>query len=133
MADGNVAVVRRMYERWNDGEVDAALRDHWHDDAVMHFPEGFPDPGPWEGLDEISAHFHRLREDFSQQRAELHDPETHGDWVLIRSVWKVRGDRSGIPGELGSYAAFRVVDGRVAEARYFLDRAEAREAIGAEE
>jgi len=51
--------------------------------------------------------------------------------VLIRSVWKVRGDRSGVPGELGSYAVFRVVDGKVAEARYFLERGEARQAIGA--
>jgi ketosteroid isomerase-like protein len=131
MDDGSVAVVRRMYEMWNEGDIDDALREYWHEDAVLEFPEDFLESGPWMGRAAIAAHFHRLREDFTQQHASALDPEVHGDWILVRNVWKIRGDRSGVEGQTTTTAIFRIVDGKVARARYFVDRDEALEAIGA--
>lgn len=126
----NRELVARLYEMWNAGQADAAFRDHWADDAVLHFPDEFPESGPWVGREAIIAEFHRLREDFGRQHLTVSDVVEHGDWVVTRTVWHVRGDHSGIEGEFALGVAFRLSGSRVAEARYFWEYADALGAAG---
>jgi ketosteroid isomerase-like protein len=132
MSHENVEIVRRSTELWNAGEVDA-LRELFHPDAVLHIPEGLPETGPFSGVDQVIEQYRRMGEDFSQHHLEHTDTEGRGDCVIVRYCWSVRGDYSGIGGELRYTGVFRLRAGKIIEVRYCWDDAEALEAMGLSE
>jgi ketosteroid isomerase-like protein len=132
MSEENLEVVRRSTELWNAGDVEA-LRGLFHPDAVLHIPEGLPEKGPFSGVDQVINQYRRMGEDFSQHHLESTDTEARGDCVIVRYCWIVRGDHSGIGGELRYTGIFRLRDGKITEVRYCWDHDEALAAAGLRE
>jgi ketosteroid isomerase-like protein len=48
MSQENVEIVKAAFEAWNAGDMDA-LREHFDPGAILHLPEGWPEPGPFVG------------------------------------------------------------------------------------
>jgi ketosteroid isomerase-like protein len=132
MSQENVDIVRRSTELWNAGDVEG-LRELFHPDVVLHIAEGLPEKGPFSGVDEVIKQYRRMGEDFTQHHLESTDSEARGDWVIVRYCWTVRGDYSGIEGELRYTGVFRLRTGKIIEVRYCWDHAEALAATGLSE
>ena len=75
----------------------------------------------------------RILADFGEQRLTIDEIVENGDWVVTRLAWTVRGDPSGIEGDIRSSGAFRLRAGRIVELHYFWQHAEALKAVGLEE
>jgi ketosteroid isomerase-like protein len=125
----NLEIVRRFYELWNARELDA-LASLFDPQAVAYTAEGWPEPGPWHGRAAITGELRTLQEDFSELTILLEQIDAHQDWVLTRHHTLARGDRSGVEGEFRNSVAFRLRAGKIVEARFFWDHADALRATG---
>jgi ketosteroid isomerase-like protein len=132
MSQPNVEIVRRSVEAWNAGDL-VTMELFFDPAGVMYAPEGWPEPAPWHGRDEVFAEFRRIRADFGHDQVELDDPVTNGDWVLVMSTRHLRGVRSGLAGQMRVSYATRLRAGRIVEARFYWDHGEALKAVGLED
>jgi ketosteroid isomerase-like protein len=129
MSQETVEIVRRSTELWNAGDLEG-LRELFDPDAVLHVPEGFPEKGPFSGVDQVIKQYRRLGEDFSQHHLESTDIEASGNDVIVQYCWTVRADHSGIGAELRYTGIFRLRTRKIIEVRYYWDHAAALEAAG---
>jgi ketosteroid isomerase-like protein len=129
MSQENVEVLRRCFDLANDGDLDA-VADLYDENAVLHAIEGWPEPGPWYGRAAILGEFRRLWEDFVEGKLEITEIDDHNDWVLVKGVWHVQGYRSRVGGTFANTLAARLRSGKIVEARYYWDHAEALKAAG---
>ena len=129
MSGENVEIMRRVFQLANEGDLESVAAAY-AEDAVLYGPQDWPEPGPWHGREAILVELRRLWEDFEGDLV-IEDLAAHGDWVLVRHAWRVRGSRSGVPGEFHITLAAHLRDGEVDEARYFWQHAQALEAAGA--
>lgn len=128
MSHENVEVVRRAYEAYNSGDL-VALRDGLHPEIVMHHLEGWPEPGPSVGPDEVMREYEQLREAWQRGDSVEHgDLIEAGDRVLSRDVWRGSGTGPNAVMEFTSVYTFR--EGRVITVQRFWDHEEALEAVG---
>ena len=125
----NLAVAQLGVDIFNSGDL-TRLAEIYDPDVVLHTPPGWPEPGPFRGVEAAIGQFQRVVEDFEDARLEASRAEAHGDAVLLPFRWIVRGDHSGLEGEFRMTAIIRFRDGKVVELRYFWDEAEARAALG---
>ena len=61
MSQENMEVVRRSFEAWNAGDMDA-FRELYDPDAIMRMAEDWPEPGPYVGREAIMREFEQLRQ-----------------------------------------------------------------------
>jgi steroid delta-isomerase-like uncharacterized protein len=130
----NKAIVRKMIEMWNRGDVDAAL-EYWSGDAINH--GRFADGDPRElriprGSDGLRRVLLSLQAAFPDRRWQVQDIIAEGDRVVCRLT--VSGTHRGIPAmpvEGGALLqaippagkhysvqhihVFRIAEGRIAE------------------
>jgi ketosteroid isomerase-like protein len=132
MSEENVEVVRRSTELWNAGDMEG-LRELFHPDAVLYVPEGFPEKGPFSGVDQVIKQYRRLGEDFPEDHLEHIDTEARGDRVMVRYRRTVRSEHSGVGAELRYTGIFRFRTGKIIEVRYYWDHTVALEAPGRSE
>jgi uncharacterized protein len=127
----NVELVRAGFQAWNAGDLDA-LRDLFHPDAVLRSPGGWPEQGPYVGLEAVMRGFKQLREAWD---TVSHEPVTDfidiGDRVVVRST--LRGIGRGPEFHQESTLVFTLRKGRVLGLEFFWEHAEALKAVGLEE
>jgi ketosteroid isomerase-like protein len=131
MAQENVELVRRVYERWNGGDFDAAaeLLDpevRW--DGYSHLPES----GTREGIDEVRSWTDAFREAWGEVRVEVEElVEIDDDSVLafVRVTARGRGSGALVVSGLDGHI-WTVRDGRVVAVRMFQGTDEAVAAAG---
>jgi ketosteroid isomerase-like protein len=129
MSEEHLQVVRRFYELWNARDFDAMaplLAPH----AVVYTPDGWPEPGPFHGRDAIMREVRTVQEDFGVLTILLEQIAAREDWVLTRHHTHGRGDRSGLEAEFRNSVAFRLRAGKIIEARFYWDHADALRALG---
>jgi ketosteroid isomerase-like protein len=59
MSQENVEVVRRSFEVWNAGDMDA-LREMQDPGIIWRGPEGWPEPGPYAGREAVMRQVNQL-------------------------------------------------------------------------
>ena len=129
MSQENVETLRRAYEAYNRGDLDAAVADISPDSEYVPIGAvpGFRDalPGP-EGYRRILAW---LRDAFDDAHvdAELTDA---GDQVLASLTVRGRGKQSGLETTREFWQVWTFRDGKAVHGRGFMDREEARKAAG---
>ena len=131
MSQENVEVVRRTYEAWNAGDMDA-LREVYDPDVIMRAIEGWPEPGPYVGREVVMRWFAQLRETWDADTMELaSDFIAAGDRVVARQIW--HGAGRGPEANMEMTVVFTVRDGRIFYVEFFWDHAKALETLGLSE
>lgn len=119
---GNVSAVRRSYDAFSRGDMDAVVAD-MDDEIEWQQAQGLPHGGTYRGLDEVRRHvFDPLDRDWwSEFAAEPEELLDAGDEVVVlgryRGVAKSTGRRLDVP----FVHVWSLRDGRVWRFRQFLD------------
>jgi ketosteroid isomerase-like protein len=132
VSDENVEIIRTGFEAWNAGDMEG-VREIYDLHAVMRYPPGFPESGPFFGREAIMRQFERLRDalDEHDSLVLVSDFLDAGDRVVVRFAW--RGEGVGPAMDLEMSVLYTVRSGRVIEAEFFRSQAEALEAAGLSE
>ena len=126
MSRENVEVMRVAYEAWDAGDLDA-LREMHDPDVIARYPEGWPEPGPFVGVEAVMRQLDQLRETWDANATEVIFIDA-GDRVVVRGIW--RGAGHGPAFALEGSAVYTLRKGRISMIEYFRDHAEALEAVG---
>ncbi len=70
MSQENVEIVRRIFEAWNAGDMDA-IRELFGPDIIWRAPEGWPEPGPYVGREAVMRQLGQMRETWDADNFEL--------------------------------------------------------------
>jgi ketosteroid isomerase-like protein len=130
MSEENVEIVRKSYENWKRGDLDATL-EHLDDDVVTRGPEGWPERVQ-HGKDAVRSFLEGYAETVGHDTVieELRDA---GDRVVVRTRAHLSGDQSGIEGDLQVSHVMTFRNGKIVLMEYFWDHQEALEAAGLRE
>ena len=138
MSQENVEVVRRAFDSFNRGGVDACVSDGvWSPEIVWDAtPTGIPGIGAYRGREEVKRFF----EDdwfksfpFEAWELELEEVLNPGDQVVAMGRQRGRGASSGVAAELEFAQICTLRDGQVVRVDTYLDREKALEAAGLRE
>ena len=133
MSQENVEVVMEGIRRFESFDLDGVTR-LWHPDSRITGPEGWPEPGPFEGRDAVIGQFRRLAADWGQQRvSDVEVITDSGEWVVVTLRWEVEGGKSGADTAASFAVAYRVNDRRMSEAHFRWTLEQALEAAGLSE
>lgn len=133
MSPTNVEIVLEGLRFYEVNDMSAAA-EVYSEDAWISGPEGWPEQGPFRGREAVFEQFERLKAGWDEHRfADVATVAARGDWVVIRFTWEAHGATSGIETAFDVCAAYRVVNGLIAEAHFRWDEAKAREAAGLSE
>ena len=128
MSQENVEIVRRSFEVWNAGDMDA-LRELFDQGIIWRAAEGWPEPGPYAGQEAVMREVEQLRETWDSDSFELiSDFIDIGDRVAVRFIWKGAG--YGPESNIELTAVDTVRKGRIVAIELFWDHADALEALG---
>ena len=132
MSQENVEVVRRGYDAWNRGDMNAHLA-LYSSDARVYPLEDFADSQIRHGLQEIRRLFAELREPWERDEIEAKELVAAGDYVVADNLWRGVMKGTGDEVEMRVGIAFLLRDGKVAEFRLYRSFDEALEAAGLSE
>ena len=133
MSEENVEVIRRGYEAFERGDLDAVVADFAPDveyvaagiipgrTGIYRGPEGYKDFIAW------------LDEEFTDSHVQIDALIDAGDSVVAGLTVSGQGRRSGIPGSFTFWQVWRLSNGKVVHGQGFVDKAEALEAAGLSE
>ena len=158
MPEGNVEIVRAMFDAWNRGDTDAAFREAGYgidsgrtppaselekfSDVLAPFdPEVEAEPPPGgltagtyhghEGLIKLISEFWGQ---FDERRSEIKECiPAGGDRVIITLLHHARGKLSGVEVEMWHHQVLTLRDGKIVRWQMFLNREEALAAAGLSE
>jgi ketosteroid isomerase-like protein len=138
MSQENVEVVRRAFEAFNRGGVDACISEGvWSPEIIWDAtPSGIPGLGVYRGHEEVKTLF----EDdwfnafpFEEWAVELEEVIDAQGRVIAMSRQHGRGASSGAVAELEIAQINTLRDGQIVRIDNYLDRAKALEAAGLSE
>ena len=125
----NVDVVRELVRRWNAGDYDGIL-ELYRDDVVMTAGPEWPDPGPWEGKEQVAWNQRQWLDAWDSIEMVVDELETSGPKVLSIGKWISRGKASGLGGEMPAIIVLTLDGGLVSRFEWYQDVDEARRAAG---
>ena len=131
MSQQDVEVVRRSFDVWNEGDIEA-IRGLYAEDAMIE--SGIVElGGTMEGDDPIGHWVAEMKETWAEARWEL-ERVVEGDGVVLSFYRAVGiGRLSGIEVVREVAAVYRIRNGLIASERVYLDRDEAVKAVGLRE
>jgi len=131
MSQENVEIVRKAFEVWNAGDMDA-VREFYDPDIIVRPPEGWPEPGPFVGREAVMGQWEQLRETWDADEVEpIGDFIDAADRVVVRQAWRGAGHGPSLNMEMTN--VFMVRNGRIVNQEFFWDHTEALEAAGLSE
>jgi ketosteroid isomerase-like protein len=131
MSQENVEIVKAAFEAWNAGDMDA-LREHFDPGAILHLPEGWPEPGPFVGREACMRQWQQMRETWDGDAFELLSDFIDGaDRIVMRFIWS--GVGYGPQSNIEVTGVYTVRKGRISGVEHFWDHAEALETLGLSE
>ena len=134
MTQADVEIIRRGYEVWNESGPAAVTEQFWAEDVVYREGPGWPDAGVFEGREAALARMEGLIELVGPITVHLDELIDVGDGRVVANTRMVGESATGNPPYTQEFAVVhRLRDGLVVEADYYLDRAQALEAVGLSE
>ena len=131
MSQENVETVRRAFEAWNAGDMDA-FRELIAPDAIVRTLAGWLEPGPHVGREAAMRFFDGIREAWDADTLEwVGEPVAAADRVVIAMTWHGAGHGPQVKMEMT--CIYTVRNGSIRGWEFFWDRAEALEAVGLRE
>lgn len=95
MSAEGIRYVRRAFETFNSGDIDAWL-DLLHPEIVWHTRVDEPDAGVYRGREGLRSLVEMWLEQFEHLRCEGMEYIEEADWVLVPCRFRGRGRGSGI-------------------------------------
>jgi ketosteroid isomerase-like protein len=134
MSQDNVEVVRRGWDAWGRGGVDAML-EFLDPQVEWRVRADLPDAGTYhghEGIRQLLARFEEVLEDMGAAAQEYIDV---GDRIVVPLHWWGRGRRSGVEvaERQGETWVFTVRAGRITEVEEYRHKQDALKAVGLEQ
>jgi ketosteroid isomerase-like protein len=131
VSEENVALVRRAFDAYTAGDIDAVLRLCAEDIVVMQAPEVPGVPPEQHGHEGVLDAFRIWPEQWDDFEIEIQrvvaDP---GDYVVVRTRQTGRGKQSGVEVEADFTFVFTIAHGKIREWRIFVDESQALTAVG---
>ena len=131
MSEENVDAVRKAFEAFNRGDLDAAL-ERMHPDIEWRTADTFPDAATYRGREAVRDFWQTWRDTFRGFRLHLEECVPVGeDYVL--ATFRVSGEGTGSGASVESPAVFQLGEvraGRVTWVGMFLTEGDALEAAG---
>jgi hypothetical protein len=130
MSQENVEIFHKVVRLYEADDLDG-IKALLHPEVESTPVEGWPEPGPFIGRDELLAQFERNTAEVEEHRiSNVSIVAEDQDWVVGEFRWEVRGLGSGIQTHLDVVAAQRVERDRIVELHFRLGREAALEAAG---
>jgi ketosteroid isomerase-like protein len=131
MSEKNAEIVRRGFDAFNAGDMDAVL-ELFDPKVILRMPEGWPEAGPFVGREAVMRQFKQMRETWDTDDLEpISDFIAAADRVLVRVFW--RGAGYGPESSIEFTIVYTVRKGSVFYQEFFWDHAEALETAGISE
>jgi ketosteroid isomerase-like protein len=131
MSEQTSDLIRRGYDAFNRGDVDAALAQ-MHPDVEWHVLDVFPDADVYHGHEGVRRFWELWTESFEDFRIEIEEIVERRDGVVVmgRVVGRIKG--TGDELETPTYAQLWTVrEGRASRVEMFPSKQQALEAGGA--
>jgi ketosteroid isomerase-like protein len=130
MSESSVDTVRRLFERLDEGGVEAAI-ELMSEDFVSEVPPSMSaEPDVYKGHDGARRYFAGFDDLIDDVRFEPLDFVDHGEAVIVWMRFSGRGSASGIEVELHAAVISWVRDGKVTCMAPYPDMDSARQALG---
>jgi ketosteroid isomerase-like protein len=133
MSQENTELVRRGYEAFAQGDVEAAMAMLHPDIQVEDHDRSLETPMTYHGRDGFLTLFATVNEGFADVRYTVEEVTGVGDQVLVEVRRTGRGRASGAHVDERQFHVWDVVDRRAVRFWVYLDRDEALEAVGLRE
>ena len=133
MSEENVEVVRRAFEAYNRGDIDAVVADFAPE--CEYIPTGaMPDAGRvYRGPEGYKRFFRWLGDEFEDARIEVQNLIGAGDKVLASVTLHGLGKQSGVETSWNIWQVWVLRNNKVVHGQAYTTRDEALEAAGLEE
>jgi ketosteroid isomerase-like protein len=125
----NVEVVRRLFELYASGGVEAALQVMDEQLVIVIPPELSAEPDTYEGHEGARRYFAGFAGMLEDVRYEAFELTPEGDHVLAHARLAGRGVSSGLEVELETVVVHTVVDGKITRIVPYTDLESARRSI----
>jgi ketosteroid isomerase-like protein len=125
--------IRRAYAVWNESGPAAVTDQFWAEDAVYREGPGWPNAGVFRGREAALARMRSLIELLGPIEVRLDELIDLGDGRFVACTRMVGEGASESPYTQSFAVVHRLRDGLIVEADYYLDRAQALEAVGLSE
>ena len=131
MSEGGLDVMRRWFELWNRGDLDAFAGRFAANSELITDPS-WMEAGPFSGRAAIRQWLEGLKDSWDAQQVILRELFEADDKVVARLDWEVRGRTSGIETKLDVTSVNTITDGQILRQQYFFDHGAALKAVGLE-
>jgi ketosteroid isomerase-like protein len=126
MSQENVEIVRRTYDAYDRGDLEALLEDVHPDVVSWAHPRG--DEGRYEGKEGVIRFITDWVEQFDDFSLVVEEFTDAGDAVMVRTLQRGRGRGSGVPVEGHFWLVHQMRDGKASRIDLFDREDQAREA-----
>jgi ketosteroid isomerase-like protein len=133
MSEEDADRIRRAYEVWNDSGPAAVTDQFWAEDAVYREGPGWPNAGVYRGRAAALARMRALVDLLGPIEVRLDDLIDVGDGRFVACTSMVGQSEREAPYTQSFAVVHRLRDGLIVEADYYLDRAQALQALGLRE
>ena len=131
MEDEAISVTHSWFQTWNRGDLDS-FSALYALDAEMLPPPGWVESGVLNGRLAIRQFFEGLKQAWDgEDKAVLQDLSRHGELIVSRMSWQVRGRASGIETQLPITSVNAIQSGAIVRQWHYLDHDEALVALEA--
>jgi ketosteroid isomerase-like protein len=133
MAQQNIEIVRRVFEAFNNEDIERIV-EFMHPDLEVEIPaELSAEPDTYRGPDGIRRYFRSFGDALEEVRFEPERMWESGQSVVVDLRLTARGRQTSIPVEQRSTGVWTIRDGRVVSVRAYGLRSEAFAAAGLRE
>jgi ketosteroid isomerase-like protein len=131
MADSNLDVVRRLFDDYADGGVDAVLHGADENIVIEIPPELSAEPDTYHGHDGVRLYFAGFEGMLDDVRYEALDLTASGqNFVIAHIRLSGRGVSSGLDADLEAFVLHELANGKIVRIRPYADLEEAQAAVG---
>jgi len=117
MANSNVAIVQRMYECFNRGDMDTIRKEIFASELVWRLPGHHPLAGTKNGANEVIAFFGQLNKGGIQ--VDLINIDTWGEDTVVE-VHRGHGQSHGAVLDALNCTHYYIRDGKIADVQVYL-------------
>jgi ketosteroid isomerase-like protein len=129
MADANTDVVRRLFEDYAAGGVEAVLEDADENVVIEIPPELSAEPDTYRGHEGVRRYFGGFDNMIDDVRYEALEISDHGRFVIAHIRLSGRGVSSGLDVDMEAFVVHELEDGRIVRIRPYADMEDARRAV----